>query len=932
MDKRNLEEQEILNFWKEKKIYEKSRKNNSRGRKFYMVDGPPYATGYIHLGTALNKTLKDIAMRSRRMQRFNVLDRPGYDTHGIPIELQIEKEIGLTSKKDIEKYGIDNFTEKCRDFATKFVRIMNDEFKNLGVWMDWDNPYLTLSDKYMEKVWGVLKEADKKNLIYLGKYPVHVCPRCETVVSYNEIEYGKQKDTSIIVKFPLEGEKNTFLLIWTTTPWTLPANTGVMANPAEIYQKIELSNGEKWILAKDRVIELMSKLELGFSIKDEFLGKYMEGWKYLNPLKENLNMNIKKGYIVVLSARYVNTHEGTGLVHCAPGHGKEDYEVGREYGLDNPSPVLTNGIMTSEAGKYSGKKAKIADAEIIEDLKKEKALITSFAYEHEYPLCWRDKSPLLMISQPQWFLKISEIQKKLLKDNKETNWIPKWAQLRMNGWLEGIGDWPISRQRYWGTPLPIWYDPETGEKIVVGSIAELKKKSGKNKINMHKPGIDEIEIIGKSGKILKRVLEVLDVWLDAGVASWAIMESEKQIKKFWPADLNIEGKDQIRGWWNSQLILSEIMFGKKPFKNVMMHGMILDISKKKMSKSSGNVTTPAEIIEKYGRDVLRYYCAKLSKGEDLLLDEKEFLEIDKFFTIIYNINSFINQIDNEKNKNNIEDKWIVSRYNSVIRDSMRAYNSYRFPEVTQILENFIFHDLSKTYIQIIRERSYEAKKILSEMFTGVLQILAPISPFFTERLWQEIRAKNKAREESIHLSVFPSLNERKIDDKLEREFELALKIIELGLSERDKLKIGLRWPLSKASVLSKNILSRDLQEIIKRQLNIKKITMKKGEKLIVEIDGAQTYELLAEGFARELTRNIQAERKKSGLVKNDFIYLKIACDGELKKMLTPHINFLLDRTNSKNIYFVDDKEINSPKIFMIKDRKIFINFSKTVKE
>ena len=471
-------EKDVLDFWKSHKIYEKSvKKNKGSSKKFYFMDGPPYATGHIHMGTALNKILKDIAMRSRRMMGFEVFDRAGYDTHGVPIELQIEKEIGSKGKQDIEKFGVDKFVARCKEFATKYIDVMNDEFKNLGVWMDFDNAYLTLSDEWIEASWAAFKEAEKKGLLYLGKYPVHVCTRCETAVAYNEIEYGKQKDTSVFVKFPLKKKKNTFLIIWTTTPWTLPGNTGVMVNPNVDYQEIEISNGEKWILAKELVPKIMATLEMGFTSKDEYKGKKMEGWEYENPLSKNLKLNIKNGYKVILSARYVTTEDGTGLVHCAPGHGKEDYEVGKEYDLDSPSPVETSGTLTKEAGKYAGKKAREVDKEIIEDLKKDGFLVYQMQYEHDYPLCWRDKSPLLMISQPQWFIKVSSIKEKIIKENEKNVWIPDWMKLRMRAWLEGINDWPVSRQRYWGTPLPIWYNEETGEKIVVGNVEELERLS-----------------------------------------------------------------------------------------------------------------------------------------------------------------------------------------------------------------------------------------------------------------------------------------------------------------------------------------------------------------------------------------------------------------------------------------------------------------------
>ena len=621
-----------------------------------MMDGPPYATGHIHIGHALNKTLKDISLRSKRAQGFDVFDRAGYDTHGVPIEFQVEKEINSKSKKDIEIYGVKKFIDRCKNYATKYIEVMNEEFENLGVWMDFKDYYLSLKQEYIETIWDTFKKAHEKDLLYLGKYPVHICPRCETAVAYNEIEYGKSEDLSVYVKFPLKKEKNKFFIIWTTTPWTLPGNTGIMVNPDIEYSEIELANKEIWIIAKDKISEIMSEIGKEYNVKKTFTGKKIEGVEYENPLAKNLNLKLKNAYKVVLSPRYVNLEEGTGLVHCAPGHGKEDYTVGKEYNLDMPSPVEIDGILNEHAGKYQGKKARVVDSEIIEDLEKGNFIVHKHKYTHDYPFCWRCKNHLLMVSMPQWFFRISSIHKKILKSNEEVNWVPSYMQLRMKAWLEGISDWPISRNRYWGTPLPIWICSKCGKKEIIGSVKELEKKSSMKVKEVHKPEIDSViwdcDVKNCKGRF-KRVPEVLDVWFDSGVSSWAVLDyprTEKNFKKFWPADVNIEGKDQIRGWWNSEIILSEIRFGKKPFENIVVHGMVLDLGKKKMSKSQGNVVSPQDIVAKYGRDYLRYYLARASKGEDFGFDEGEFKDIEKFFLTLINTKNFISQTEKSKQK------------------------------------------------------------------------------------------------------------------------------------------------------------------------------------------------------------------------------------------------------------------------------------------
>lgn len=927
-------EKEVLKFWQTKKIYQKSVKKNSKGKAFYFMDGPPYATGHIHMGTALNKVLKDVVMRSRRLQGMNVFDRPGYDTHGVPIEFQIEKEIGSKSKKDIEKYGVQKFVNKCKRFATRFIDVMNSEFKNLGVWMDWKDPYLTLKDEYIEAIWQSFQKAEEKGLLYLGQYPVHVCPRCETAVAFNEIEYAKQDDTAIFVKFPAKGRKNTFFIIWTTTPWTLPGNTGIMVHPDYVYQEIQTSEGERWIIAKDLVPELMKTVGKGFTVKKEYKGKDLEGMSYENPLSKNLKLKVKKGYKVLLSPRYVNLEEGSGLVHSAPGHGKEDYEVGKKYGIDMPSPVDINGLLTPETGKYSGKKARVVDAEIIEDLEKDGMLVYKHKYAHDYPFCWRCKSALLMISQPQWFLKISSIQKKLLKENDKTNWIPSWMKLRMKAWLKGIGDWPVSRNRYWGTPLPIWICDNCDERKVIGSLKELKKLSKQKKINVHKPGIDKVKIKCKCRGEMKRVSDVLDVWFDSGVSSWAALgypSENKNFKKFWPADINIEGKDQVRGWWNSQMILSEITFDKKPFDNIIVHGMIVDLGKKKMSKSLGNIISPKDIVDKYGRDYLRYYFTKTSKGEDFAFDEKEFNEIRKIFTFLINVNNFISQTKSKKVKPKIEDKWLISRLNSTIKDITEAYNNYRLPDAVSAFERFLVDDLSKTYIKIIRDRADETGAILNECRLALLKLLAPICPHLAEHIWQELRKAKIVKEESIHLCNFPKLNTKKIDHKLEEQFISVLDIIEKGLAVRDKAKVGLKWPLAKAQVKVKKKINKQLQQIVANQLNVKKIKLEKGATIAVKLDTKITPALEAEGYAREISRKVQALRKQAGLVKENKIELLVVINEKFKKMIEKQKKLIQSRTNSKKINIEINKlkkKFKTKSQEIIKDMKLSLFLNK----
>ncbi|RLG70728.1 MAG: isoleucine--tRNA ligase [Candidatus Iainarchaeum archaeon] len=905
-------EEEVRKFWKENKIMEKARRKNVNAeKKFYFMDGPPYATGHIHMGTALNKILKDIAMRYYRLKGYDVFDRPGYDTHGLPIEHKVEQLLGFKSKKDIENYGVDKFVAECRKFATQYIGVMNREFENLGVWMDWDNPYLTLTNEYIEAIWYSFKKAEEKGLLYLGLYPVHVCPRCETALAYNEIEYTKLEDESIYVKFPSAELENTYFLIWTTTPWTLPGNTGIMVHPEYEYVFAKLSNGETWIIAKELLPKFAQVLEFGYVEEKVVKGKELEGMRYRNPLSKYLNIpeeKVKDGYRVILSKQYVHLEEGTGLVHCAPGHGKEDYDAGTKAGLPLVTPVAINGILTQEAGKYSGLKAReSADKQIVEDLQKDGFLVYKHPVKHDYPICWRCKTPLLMVAMPQWFFKVTSIRERLLKHNEEVKWVPKWMKDRMKNWLEQLGDWPISRNRYWGAPLPIWICTKCKKRKVVGSIKELKE----NAINMpqnldlHKPQIDEIKLKCSCGGEMERVKEVLDVWFDSGVSSWAALgfpQTTELMDKYWPADLNIEGSDQFRGWWNSQLICSEICFGKKPFKAIVVHGLVLALSKKKlglkekMSKSKGNVVTPQEVIEKYNRDYLRYFMAANSKGLDLAFDWSYFENLRKYFVVFWNSFNFFklyldiklnNTIAKELLENaKIEDLWILSELNSLLKRANNYYKEYLFYKVTADVEEFVIRKLSHIYIKLIRDRVAQ-EKILLQQICGyiafkLLQILSPIIPHTTEYLYQQLKSKDMP--ESIHLCNIDDADETLIDQDLERDMAKAIEFIKDVLAIRDSRKLKLRWPLKKLYVADPKM--ERFANVLKKMCNVKEVSfnepkekdgLAKGE-LAIWLNVTADEELKDEWELRELIRRIQALRKKKGYNPLDKIDIELFSD------------------------------------------------------
>ncbi len=907
------QEEQVRKLWQKKNVPEKARKLSAKQKKkFYFMDGPPYATGHIHMGTGLNKIMKDVAIRSKRMQGYHVFDRPGYDTHGLPIENKVEEKLGFKSKQEIEEYGVKKFVQECRQYATQFIGTMNQEFNNLGVWMDWQNPYITLSNEYIDAIWWTFGKAEEKGLLYLGAYPVHACPRCATAVAYNEIEYVKQADTSIYAKFRVKGKENTFLIIWTTTPWTLPGNMGIMAHPHFDYVEAELGNGETWIIAKERLQQLMNVVEAGYTIKREFKGKELGGMRYENPIAKNLGLpKLENVYRVIMSERYVNLEDGTGLVHTAPGHGKEDFDAGTKAGLPSICLVGLDGLLTKEAGKYAGKKARIVDEEIISDLEQEDALVFKHPYSHDYPVCWRCKTPLLMISVPQWFFKITDIREKLLKENETVQWVPAWMKERMKNWLDQLGDWPISRARYWGTPLPIWVCEKCGSRKAIGSIKELEKEAGKKLKEAHKPEIDEIFLKCKCSGTMKRVPEVLDVWFDSGVSSWGALsypENKKLFQEFWPADFNLEGTDQFRGWWNSQIICSEISFGKKPFKAIAVHGLVLDVDRAKMSKSKGNATQPKDVIEKYSRDYLRHYLISNSKGEDFSFDWEAFKDIHKFFNIFWNTCNYAQlylKMKPEKHEKinaknlEVEDLWILSRLNTAVKESTHAYNGYTPHKVVKTIEEFVMNDLSRTYIKLVRERTgTKTEKQVSETINhalfAVLKILSPITPHITEYLYQQL--KSKKMPESIHLLQLPKPSEKLADKKLEQQMGKAMEIQQAVLALREQEKLRLRWPLFSAVVQTET--GKELgkvKELLARMCNVKKVIESKEKpkgklaekqlgKTTVYLNTETTTELQEEWELMELRRKVQEMRKQADFNPNQKAKLFLSCsDGKFVK-------------------------------------------------
>ncbi len=878
-DLKGLEEK-IAKFWEENSIYSKVKKKADKSKtRFKFLDGPPYANGEIHLGHAWNKTLKDMILRYKRMRGYAVHDQPGFDTHGLPIEIQVEKTLGIKNKEEIkQKIGAEEFIKKCKEFAIKNMKQMTLDFKRLGVWQDWDNPYFTFKNEYIEGAWYALKKAYEDGILYKGKKVLTWCPRCATALAKSELEYETVKETSIFVKFPIKGEENSYLVIWTTTPWTIPLNMAVMVHPEFDYVKIETEDGEKMIFAKALVGAIMGLLGKKFKVIEEFKGEDLKGLEYEHPLKEEVPKQKEFKHFVVLSDQYVSLDAGSGLVHCAPGCGPEDYLIGLKNNIPIFSPITEDGHYEDEAGKYKGMftKSKETEEVILSDLRKHNLLLLTTPVEHEYPHCWRCHSPVIFRATEQWFLGVSKLRDKLLEENKKVKWNPSWGGKWFENWLQNLEDWCISRQRYWGTPLPIW-TCECGHVEVIGSIQELKKKATTKfkDLDLHIPDIDKIKIkCEKCGKEMSRIPDVLDVWLDSGVAPWASLDypsDKKRFKQNFPQDLILEGKDQIRGWFNSLMAMSYLVNGRGPYEQVLMHGFITDEKGRRMSKSLGNGVSPGEVIEKYGAETLRSYLVGASpNGEDVKFVWKEVLEVYKLFGIILNTFKFIKQnmeLENYEHSSlkaeKPEDKWIVSRVNSFVEEVTDSYENLDFYKVPNLLNNFLVEDLSRTYLKLVKDRLYsddedDKKKVLlvlDYVASKVIRVMATVHPFIAEKLYQDLKGYMNLTQESVHMLDWPDVDSKLINTTLENQMKVAKDVMSLILNAREKAGIGVRWPLGRALVVGDDFTMeavKQFNDLILGQTNVKALVFSKQEPDFIRKERVLDYEKLEKKYGKDL--------------------------------------------------------------------------------
>ena len=852
-------EKQVEKFWKDHDIFKKSMKLREGCPTYTFYDGPPTANGKPHIGHVLTRVIKDMIPRYRTMKGYMVPRKAGWDTHGLPVELEVEKMLGLDGKEQIEKYGLEPFIEHCKESVWKYKGMWEDFSSTVGFWADMDNPYVTYHNDFIESEWWALKEIWNKKLLYKGFKIVPYCPRCGTPLSSHEVAQGYKavKERSAVVRFKVVGE-DAYFLAWTTTPWTLPSNVALCVNPDETYCKVKAADGRTYYLAEALLDKVLSGIEReegtpAYEVLETYKGKALE-YKEYEPLYacagEAAAKQHKKGHFVTCDT-YVTMSDGTGIVHIAPAFGEDDAKVGRKYDLPFVQFVNGKGELTEET-PYAGLFVKKADPEVLKDLDAEGKLFDAPKFEHDYPFCWRCDTPLIYYARESWFIKMTAVKDDLIRNNNTINWIPETIGTgRFGAWLENVQDWGISRNRYWGTPLNIWQCDKCGKMHSIGSIAELKELSDNcpDDIELHRPYIDAVTFPCECGGTMKRVPEVIDCWFDSGAMPFAQhhypFENKDLFEAQFPADFISEAVDQTRGWFYSLLAESTLLFNKAPYRNVIVLGHVQDENGQKMSKSKGNAVDPFDALQTHGADAIRWYFYSNSApwlpnrfyDKAVTEGQRKFLgtiwNTYAFFVLYANIDNFdATKYKLEYDKLSVMDKWILSKVNSLVKSVDAYLNDYKIPETTRVLEEFV-DDLSNWYVRRSRERFWakgmEQDKINAYMtlYTSLVtlcKVAAPMIPFMTEEIYLNIVAGiDKTAPESIHLCDFPVANEAYIDKELEANMDEVLRIVVVGRACRNAANIKNRQPIGKMYVKAEAELSDFYKEIIEDELNVKEV-------------------------------------------------------------------------------------------------------------
>ncbi|MBE7056928.1 MAG: isoleucine--tRNA ligase [Ruminococcaceae bacterium] len=903
-------EKKIEQFWKDERIFEKSIEERKGGEPFCFYDGPPTANGKPHIGHVLTRVIKDMIPRYQTMKGHKVVRKAGWDTHGLPVELEIEKKLGLDGKEQIEEYGLAPFIQECKESVWKYKGMWEDFSSTVGFWADMDDPYVTYHNTFIESEWWALKQIWEKGLLYKGFKIVPYCPRCGTPLSSHEVAQGYKdvKEKSAIAKFKVKGQDDTYILAWTTTPWTLPSNVALCVNPKEEYVKIQMAeSGVKYILAKALVSTV---IEGEYTELEAYVGTDLEYTEY-EPLFNFVNPD-KKAYYVVCDT-YVTLTDGTGVVHIAPAFGEDDANVGRKYDLPLVQLVDAKGEMTKET-PWEGMFCKEADKEVLKNLEERGLLFAALPFEHSYPHCWRCDTPLIYYARESWFIKMTAVKDKMIANNNTINWIPESiGKGRFGDWLNNLQDWGISRNRYWGTPLNIW-ECSCGHRHAIGSIEELKSMSDNcpDDIELHRPFIDDVTIkCPHCGEQMKRVPEVIDCWFDSGAmpfAQWHYPFENKEIfEENFPADFISEAVDQTRGWFYSLLAISTLIFDKAPYKNVIVLGLVQDENGQKMSKSKGNAVDPFDALATYGADAIRWYFYSNSAPwlpnrfykEAVVDGQRKFMgtlwNTYAFFVLYANIDEFDpTKYTLDYDQLPVMDKWLLSKLNSMVKECDDNLSNYRITETTRVLENFV-DELSNWYVRRSRERFWvkgmpqdkiNAYMTLYTALVTLAKAAAPMIPFMTEDIYRNLVCTvDKTAPESIHLCMYPEVNEAWIDKDLEEKMKEVLSIVILGRAGRNGANIKNRQPIGKMYVKSDDIPSMPefYTDIIKEELNIKEVLFTNDVKDFTTYSFKPQLKTLGKRFGkdlnqvREILANVDGNKAMSEL--NETGNLKITVNG-----------------------------------------------------
>ena len=926
-------EKEVLRFWQENDIFEKSINSRPEAKTYMFYDGPPTANGMPHIGHVETRVIKDMIPRYRAMKGYQVPRKAGWDTHGLPVELEVEKLLGLDGKEQIETYGLEPFIEKCKESVWKYKGMWEDFSGTVGFWADMENPYVTYDNDFIESEWWALKQIWEKGLLYKGFKIVPYCPRCGTPLSSHEVAQGYKdvKERSAIAKFKVKDE-DAYILAWTTTPWTLPSNVALCVNPDETYVRVKMNeDGTVYYLAKALADTVLG--EGTYTVEQEYTGKDLEHKAYV-PLFDFVQPKEACWYVVC--DNYVTLTDGTGIVHIAPAFGEDDSRVGRKYGLPFVQMVDGAGCMTKET-KWAGVFCKDADKEILADLKERGLLFSAPVFEHSYPHCWRCDTPLIYYARDSWFIKMTEVKDALIRNNNTVNWVPQsLGKGRFGDWLENVQDWGISRNRYWGTPLNIW-ECECGHRHAIGSIAELREMSDNcpEDIELHRPYIDAVTIrCPHCGKEMHRVPEVIDCWFDSGSMPFAQyhypFENKELFESRFPADFISEAVDQTRGWFYSLMAISTLLFDKAPFKNVIVMGHVQDENGQKMSKSKGNAVDPFDALATYGADAIRWYfytagapwLPKRFSGKAVQEGQRKFMgtlwNTYAFFILYANIDNFDpTKYTLDRSSLSVMDHWILSKMNTMVKTVDRELNDYAIPEAARALQEFV-DDLSNWYVRRSRERFWaqgmEQDKINAYMtlYTALVTVskaAAPMIPFMAESIYQNlVRSVDKNAPESIHLCDFPTADESVVDEALERDMDLVLKIVVLGRAARNGANLKNRQPLAEMYVKADEVLGDYYTAIIADELNVKKVTFTDDMSCFTDYHFKPQLKTLGPkygkqlGEIRTLLQNLNGAKAKKELDETGVLKLTLST-GEISLTVD---DLLIEMTRSERYFSVED--------------------------